>query len=107
VSATGDRSDRSVEAKHLSDDVTVENVYMVLRYQTPVCPHLHPYEPLAQAAEDFIRVILDEVPRCADRSSAIRKIREALLTASAAVSLTTATRGRASSDRERSHQERE
>lgn len=44
-------------------------------------------EALAAAAEAFLVVILNRCPPCADTSAAIRLVREAKMTASAAVAL--------------------
>lgn len=43
------------------------------------------YERLRAAGKVFAEVILAETPGCADQSAAIRKVREAVMTANAAV----------------------
>jgi hypothetical protein len=45
------------------------------------------YEALHTSAKQFARVILEEVPECADRLAALRLLREAAMLACAAVSL--------------------
>lgn len=67
--------------------VTSENVSTVVRYQRPTATQATAHEALAKAAENFIQVILQNAPASADTSAAIRKVREAKMTASAAVAL--------------------
>lgn len=45
------------------------------------------YTAVRTAARHFAEVILQNVPHCSDRSTAIRKIREAVMTANAAIAL--------------------
>lgn len=45
------------------------------------------YEGLRIDAKSFAESIIDNCPPCADRSAALRKVREALMTANAAVAL--------------------
>jgi hypothetical protein len=63
------------------------NVSEVVRYHAPNPVQVAQHEHLAAAAEAFIRVILAQCPQCADTTAAIRKVREAKMTASAAVAL--------------------
>jgi len=72
---------------HPSNKVTVENVHEVVRYHAPTPDQAMRHEKLAQGAADFIRLILETAPDSADRSAAIRQVREAKMTASAAVAL--------------------
>jgi hypothetical protein len=68
--------------------VTLSNAAEVVRYHTPTAGQiLAAHEALAVAAEAHIRVILTYCHACADRTDAIRKVREAKMTASAAVAL--------------------
>jgi hypothetical protein len=67
--------------------VTLDNVAEVVRYHKPSEAQINAHEALAIAAENFIRAILLLAPPCADQTAAIRKVREAKMTASAAVAL--------------------
>jgi hypothetical protein len=81
--------------------VTKENAGEVVRYHAPTSEQVASHEKLAVAAEAFIRAVLDACPdsgyrecgdtsgyrECGDIHAAIRLIREAKMTASAAVAL--------------------
>jgi hypothetical protein len=45
------------------------------------------YVRIREAALEFAATVLDNTPPCADQSVAIRKIREAVMTANAAIAL--------------------
>lgn len=45
------------------------------------------YQKIRSAGKDLAEVIFQYCPPCADRSAAIRKIREAVMTANAAIAL--------------------
>lgn len=59
----------------------------IFTYHKPSPEQLPKLEKLRAAALEFARVIEANVPNCADRSAAIRKIREAVMTANAALVL--------------------
>jgi hypothetical protein len=59
----------------------------VVRYHKPTSTQREQHEHLASAAEGMIAAILFACPPCADRTAAIRSVREAKMTASAAVAL--------------------
>lgn len=68
----------------LSDEEKLEQIF---KYHSPT-PFTGPkFETLREAARHFAKVILMNVPPGADRSAAIRKVREAVMTANAGVSL--------------------
>lgn len=67
--------------------VNFDNYKEVVRYHAPNERQLLAHENLAVAAENFIYTILTCCPSCADTSAAIRHVREAKMTASAAVAL--------------------
>lgn len=67
--------------------IKLENVADVVRYHKPTDGQIVKHEKLAQAAENFMRVIIEECPPCADTSDALRSVRNAKMTASAAVAL--------------------
>jgi hypothetical protein len=56
-------------------------------YHPPTPEALPKYAAINQAAKNFAEVILQNCPPSADRSDAIRKIREARMTANASVTL--------------------
>lgn len=47
-------------------------------------PH---YVEIRESAKQFAKVLIRHCPSCADRTTAIRKVREAVMTANAAVAL--------------------
>lgn len=76
-----------IMANHPSNKITNENVHDVVRYHAPTEVQKQKHEILAAAAEAFMQAILSYSPDCADRSTALRKVREAKMWASAAVAL--------------------
>lgn len=67
--------------------VTKQNAGEVVRYHPPTPDQVKAHEALASAAEAFLQVILSVCPECADTSAALRHVRDAKMTASAAVAL--------------------
>lgn len=59
----------------------------LFRYHSPNEVTIPKYAAINQAAKNFAEVILQNCPTSADRSDAIRKIREARMTANAAIAL--------------------
>ena len=45
------------------------------------------HRAIETGAKHFVAIILLHAPKCADQSAAIRKVREAMMTASAAIAL--------------------
>lgn len=56
-------------------------------YHPPRSDQLPRYTELRSAALSFARVILRCSPPCADRTTALRKVREAVMTANAAIAI--------------------
>lgn len=54
-------------------------------YHAPTGDDEQHYAALREAAKACVKVIVAHTPRCADQSAAIRKVREAVMTANAAV----------------------
>ena len=54
-------------------------------YHAPTSDQLVAYEKLRNAAKDFANAINEIVPDSADKTAAIRKVREAVMTANAAI----------------------
>lgn len=69
--------------KQLTDKQIKESV----RYRKPTEDEIERHENLACCAETFIESIVKNCPPCADTTAAIRKVREAKMTASAAIAL--------------------
>lgn len=59
----------------------------LFRYHSPTPETLPKFAAINQAAKNFAEVILQNCPSSADRSAAIRLIRDARMTANAAVAL--------------------
>ena len=59
----------------------------LFKYHAPNEVTIPKYAAINQAAKNFAEVILQNCPSGADRSDAIRKIREARMTANAAIAL--------------------
>lgn len=67
--------------------VTRANIDDVFSYHAPDSDQLVVYEKLRSAAREFAKAILELTPGCADQQAAIRLVREAVMTANAAVAL--------------------
>jgi hypothetical protein len=59
----------------------------VFTHHQPTPEKLHHYDEIHAAAKRFARVILDNTPPGADQTAALRLLREATMTANAAVAL--------------------
>jgi hypothetical protein len=59
----------------------------VFKYHAPVGDAPQRYEAIREAAKAFVQVITDNAPPCADTTAAVRKVREAVMTANAAIAL--------------------
>jgi hypothetical protein len=59
----------------------------VFSYHAPDAAQIEAFPPIRAAAKELARAILQNAPPCADRSAAIRKVREAVMTANAAIAL--------------------
>lgn len=59
----------------------------VFTYHPPDQQDATKYQRLREAAREFSKVIVENTPACADRMAALRKVREAVMTANAAVAL--------------------
>ena len=56
-------------------------------YHSPRPDQLPKYEAVRTAAKYFVEIVLQNTPYSADQQAAIRKIREAVMTANAAIAL--------------------
>lgn len=59
----------------------------VFTYHAPKAGDPEKYEAIRGKAKELAQVILDNCPGCADRSDALRKVREAVFTANASIAL--------------------
>ncbi len=54
-------------------------------YHAPKGDQTERYGLINEAAVNFARIVLENTPKCADQSAAIRQIREARMTANSAI----------------------
>ena len=64
-----------------------EKLQEVFTYHPPTEDSRRQYDAIRNAGFEFAKVILENVPPSADRTDAIRKVREAVMVANAAVAL--------------------
>lgn len=67
--------------------VDATNVDTVFSYHRPKDGQPERYERIREAAREFVKVLLADAPASADRTTAIRHVRDAVMTANAAVAL--------------------
>ncbi len=66
---------------------TPEDIDHMFKYHAPKPDQVAKYEELRESALKFAQAILRLTPGCADQTAAIRKVREAVMTANAAIAL--------------------
>lgn len=59
----------------------------IFTYHPPVMDDTGKYERIRAAGLAFAQAIVDNTPKCADQTTAVRKVREAVFNANAAVAL--------------------
>lgn len=59
----------------------------VFSYHPPTGNQISQYEAIRATGKVLANVILENTPKCADQSAALRKVREAVMTANAAIAL--------------------
>lgn len=67
--------------------VTLQNVDDVIAYHKPSDADVVRIQNIRMASQRLIETILENAPDCADRSAAIRHVREGMMTANAAIVL--------------------
>ncbi len=67
--------------------VSESNLSDVFSYHAPSAEDLLCYQALRTAAADFAHAIITNCPVCGDQQAALRKVREALMTANASIAL--------------------
>jgi hypothetical protein len=70
----------------MTSDLEFDPEY-VFTHHTPTEDKIHHYDAIHAAAKEFARVILANTPRSADQAAALRLLREATMTANAAIAL--------------------
>jgi hypothetical protein len=65
--------------------ISQEHVDNWFQYHTPTPEQVPKYEKIREAGKNLATVILENAPACADQSAAIRSVREAVMTANAAI----------------------
>lgn len=76
-----------MSAIHPSNRITLENLKQVVYWHKPNEEAVKKFECIAKASEEFMKIILENCPDCADRSAALRHARDARMTANSAISL--------------------
>jgi len=77
----------TTRAYHPSNGTDGFSLGEMFTYHAPTPPQQESYREIRRAALDLAAVIVACCPDCADRTAAIRKVREAVMTANAAVAL--------------------
>lgn len=67
------------------NDVRVDNLDDTFTYHKPTGDQPERYERVRAAAKTFAGAILENCPSSADRAAAIRKVREAMMTANMSI----------------------
>ena len=67
--------------------VSTDDLEDIFKYHAPDADQQVAYEKLRTEARQFAKAILDLTPRCADQQAAVRLVREAVMTANAAIAL--------------------
>ena len=65
-------------------DFDLDNIFT---YHSPTPEQLKKYQAIREAAKVFANIVLKNTPKCADQTTAIRNIREAVMIANASVAL--------------------
>lgn len=66
---------------------TKEVIDDLFSYHSPTRDQEDQYNKIREGARQFARVLVENTPACADQTTAIRKLRECVMTANAAVAL--------------------
>ena len=64
-----------------------DTINEIFTYHSPTPTQIPQYETIRNAAKEFAMILIDNTPRSADQSAAIRHLREAVMTANAAIAL--------------------
>lgn len=67
--------------------MTKEEIDNTFSYHSPKNDQPERYERIRAKAKELAEVIVGSTPKCADQTAAIRKLREAVMTANAAIAI--------------------
>ena len=67
--------------------LTAEKIHHVFTYHSPPADTLAKYVAIREAAKIFALTVYANTPQCADQTTAIRAIREAVMWANASIAL--------------------
>jgi hypothetical protein len=67
--------------------MTPEEIENVFSYHAPTGDQPVRYEAIRAAAKEFALVLVANTPKSADQTAAVRKLRESVMTANAAIAL--------------------
>ena len=67
--------------------ITDKQLQEMFAYHTPRPEQIPQYEAIRAGGLGLARLIMENTPACADQTAAIRKLREAIMTANAAIAL--------------------
>lgn len=67
--------------------ITPEQINNIFSYHAPREDQIPRYTAIREAARAFAYVLINNTPACADQSAAMRLLREAVMTANAAIAL--------------------
>ena len=87
-----DQTDRQDEAqgstsKYMISLEKAQDIDWMFRYQPLKDDQAHRYVAVREAARRLAITIMGNTPSCADQTTAIRKVREAVMTANAAIAI--------------------
>ena len=83
-----DYNSDEVKARHAAERAFTESLQdSIFDYHQPQFGQHEKYQALRDAAKAFARAIRANTPECPDQTAAIRKVREALMTANASIAL--------------------
>lgn len=72
---------------HPSNRTTLGDLQEIFTYHAPTEQQVKQMEEIRGSAHEMSRKILNNCPGCADTTAAVRKVREAVMTANAAIVL--------------------
>ena len=72
---------------HPSNRISMESIEELFRYHDPKPGQTERYQNIRAAAKVLAITIFQNCPDCADRSVALRHVREAVMTANASIAL--------------------
>lgn len=67
--------------------MTQDEINNMFSYHAPKADQPARYEALRAKAKELATLIVESTPKCADQTAAIRKLRECIMTANAAIAI--------------------